>query len=98
MYAFAQIDVLISDDLSGEIAAGAGPAVGIIWRITPRWNAQLKARASYLPGELNHALIEYSLEQNFALSRDWGLRLSAGQQGVSNDPVTDLRLSLNRYF
>ncbi|HKF94079.1 MAG TPA: hypothetical protein VKB96_05655, partial [Gammaproteobacteria bacterium] len=97
-YALAEADLLVADELPGELAAGAGPAAGIVWRVTPDWNAQLNAKALYFPGDLDHTLVEYSLEQNFALSPAWGLRLSIGRQGISTAAVTEAQLSFNHYF
>jgi len=69
-----------------------------VWRVTDNWNAQLGAKALYFPGDLDHTLVEYSLEQDLALNHDWGLRLSIRQQGISGAAVTEAQLSLSRYF
>lgn len=98
LYALAEANLLVADELSDEVALGAGPAAGIVWRLTPAWNAQLSTRAIHFPGELDHTLVDYSLEQNFALNPDWGLRLSVGRQGIAGAAVTEAWLSFNRYF
>lgn len=98
IYAMAGAGLLVTDELPRELVLGAGPAAGIVWRVTPNWSAQVSASALYFPGGLDQALVEYSLEQNFALSADWGLRLRIARQGVWPHATTEAQLSLNRYF
>lgn len=98
MYALGEAGLLAADELPGDVALGAGPSAGIIWRAAPAWNLQLRASALRFAGDLDHTLVNYALEQNFALNNRWGLRLSASRHGVSNAAVNEFNLSLNRYF
>lgn len=83
-----------------ESAYALGPAAqaGVLADPGPRWRVGLSVRASrYALGD-EHSLVEARFETRFMVTRDWSLRLEAGELRELGARATTLGLTLHRYF
>lgn len=95
VFGLLQGAALVDDDLRKGRAFGAGPLVGVLWDVTPRWKLWLSARVE---GYQEMTYREHKLEQGFALGRDLSLRLTFTRDGISEAMRNTGQVSLRWYF
>ena len=100
MSVFTMLDLtfLFHDKLKEKIAAAAGPSLGMSWRVARNWNTWLSASVQYFDESLDLNWVDYRFENNFALSTNTALRISAIERGDSKNTQRELSAALHWYF
>lgn len=97
VYGFLSGTLLADHKLDPDFALGAGPELGWIFQPAPGWRVSLHTRWEDFPTAGLRSW-DTALEQNFALSRNWGLRLSLGRERVNGHNIDRGSLALEHYF
>jgi len=97
-YAFAQAQLLGHPDLPGDVSAGAGGRLGLLWSPSARWSLHAWAEAHEHPAQLERTLVETALEQTYAPARRWAVHLRLAERGRARDTSTEGLLSLRYYY
>ena len=98
VYGLVQGQLLVDRDLPGDASAGAGPRIGLTWSPDRDWSLHAWAEAYEHPAHIDATLVEATVEQTLALSRNWALDLRLTAQGSSNSTSRAGRFNLQYYY
>lgn len=98
VFGLLQGQLLVNGELDDDYAFGAGPLLGLLWDVTPRWKLWLSASRRDFEPRTELTYVDYRLEQSYALSRNRALRLKLERKGALGDQGSEALLSLHWYF
>lgn len=97
-FAMLDMSVIVNHRLDNEFAAGIGPGVGMLWRVTSFWNIWLSGSVLHYQDNLDLTYVDYKLEQNFAFTANSALRLTVTEKGARDKPTREFNAGLHWYF
>ncbi|MFB3817170.1 MAG: DUF4105 domain-containing protein [Candidatus Methylomirabilales bacterium] len=97
-YAMLEADANVGEALEARHALGAGGSLGILRRLTDRWQASLSARGLYYALGDRHGLLDVTLAQNYALTPNLAISLDVSRSRTREFYRTEGKLALNIFF
>jgi hypothetical protein len=98
VYGFLDITLESDNRLHQGYALGAGPAVGWLLDVSPRWRAQLLAGAQHFSFGENFSARTLALNQRLSLGRDSALRLDLRHERVTDQVFGEVKIAWQVYF
>ncbi len=97
-YVFLETDLIMSDKLHDNYAAGIGTSAGCLKNMTDRWKINLSATwTSYELGD-EHRSMKASLAQNFKITTNTGITFSLSQEKTFDYNQSEASLMVNLYL
>jgi hypothetical protein len=98
IYAFLEATARVDKRIGRGFALGAGPSIGMIADLMPRWRAELHARAQrFFAGDTDTAWAA-GLGQRYTLNTNNALRLDVSRERQEKQSWNTLLISLHHYF
>jgi hypothetical protein len=98
IYGFLDATTRVDERIDRGYAIGAGPILGVIADLTPRWRADLYARGQrFFAGDTDTAW-QTGLRQRYTLNTNNALRLDLSREHQENQSWNTVLLSLHHYF
>jgi hypothetical protein len=98
IYAFLEATARVDKRIGRGFALGAGPSIGMIADLMPRWRAELHARAQrFFAGDTDTAWAA-GLRQRYTLNTNNALRLDVSRERQEKQSWNTLLISLHHYF
>lgn len=98
IYAFLEATARVDKRIGRGFALGAGPSVGMIADLTPRWRADLHARGQrFFAGDTDNAWAA-GLRQRYTLNTNNALRLDVSRERQEKQSWNTVLISLHHYF
>ena len=97
-YFFIESDLNLSNKFKDRFSFGIGPSAGFLAAVTDAWKLDLSAQSLYYELGERRRSARVSFEQNFRLTTNSGLRLSATRQKSSDIYQSEVKLTWNFYM
>jgi Domain of unknown function (DUF4105) len=98
IYAFLETSTRVDERIGHGFALGAGPSIGMIADLTPRWRADLHAGGKrFFAGDTDTAW-EAGLRQRYTLNTNNALRLDLSREHQEKQSWNTVLISLHHYF
>lgn len=98
IYAFLEATARVDERIGRGFALGAGPSVGMIADLTPRWRADVHARGQrFFAGDTDNAWAT-GLRQRYTLNTNNALRLDMSRERQEKQSWNTVLISLHHYF
>lgn len=98
IYAFADAALLADHKWPNGRVFSIGPAAGMLWSLTPWWIVRPEAKVMLLVEDGARDAFQVSLQQSFALGRDFSLRLSLAARNDGGETYSEWLAQLSWYF
>lgn len=98
IYAFLEATARVDEQIGRGFALGAGPSIGMIADITPRWRADLHARGQRFFAGDNDTAWAGGLRQRYTLNANNALRLDVSRERQEKQLWNTVLISLHHYF
>ncbi len=97
-YIMAETDLDAGENLRDKYALGIGGSLGMLAKITDRWNASLAVRGLYYGLGDRHSLIDVTLTQNYALTTNLAISVDLSRSRTRDFYQNEGKVSLNFFF
>ncbi|HEB55626.1 MAG TPA: DUF4105 domain-containing protein [Gammaproteobacteria bacterium] len=98
IFAMLEGTLMLHKSLDNYFSAGAGPSLGVLWKLNRHWKLWLNGRMQRYGINLNRTYLDYSLNQSFILSRDLALRLHMKRSGIENNLHNEISVNIHFYY
>jgi hypothetical protein len=98
IYALADAAVLADGHWPNGRVFGVGPAIGLLWRLTPWWTVRPEAKIALLVENGARDAFQASLQQSFSLGRDLSLSMSVAVRNDGGETYSESLAMLSWYF
>lgn len=98
IFALLEGSMMIHKKLDNYFSLGAGPSLGVLWKLNSRWKLWINGRMQRYGVNLNMTYLDYSLNQSFSFSRDLALRINMKRSGTENNLHNELSFNLHVYY